>query len=124
MIPSSFVWPLRNLKFIEHGDNPNLVQVFSEFCFESMEPFIAYEDPRNIRGRIAEDGSYDWKNSDLPKRLSKKALQILQKFSWRAPPREIIFLDRKTGGVFIFMGLLGARYNGRDLLLEYLKDVK
>lgn len=122
--PELFRLAAEDLKFIEHGDNPELVRIFSDFCFESVEPFIAPEDPRNIKDRVAADGSYDWKNSDLPRRLTKKALQVLQKFSWRAPPREIIFLDRKTGGVFIFMGLLRARYRGRDLLLKYLGDVK
>ena len=108
------------LRFIESEDHQELRQLFEEFCFESVEPFLEYNDPRNIHQQIAVDGTYDWKNTDLPKRLSKKVLQIIRNFHWRSPPKEIIFLDRKTGGVFIFLSVLNARIRGRDLILKYL----
>ena len=108
------------LRFIESEDHQELRQLFEEFCFESVEPFLEYKDPRNIHQQIAVDGTYDWKNTDLPKRLSKKVLQIIRNFHWRSPPKEIIFLDRKTGGVFIFLSVLNARIRGRDLILKYL----
>lgn len=94
----------RELKFIEPGDDPKLVQLFEEFCGLTIEPFLGQE--------------FDWKNTDLPKRATKKAFEIMQKFSLRAPPEEILFLDRKTGGVFIFLSVLGAKINARELLLN------
>lgn len=112
-----------DLRFIHEQDTAELKKLFEEFCLEMVEPFIAYEDPRNTQGRIAADGTYDWKNSDLPQRLSKKIFQIIRSHTWRTPPREIIFLDRKTGGVFIFLSILRAKIRGRDLLLKYIKMV-
>jgi len=111
------------LKFIADEDPKELRQVFEEFCFESVEPFIEFSDPRNQSQQIDAQGNYDWKNTDLPNRLTKKVFQIVRKFSWRTPPREILFLDRKTGGVFIFLSVLKAKFRGRDLILKYLDKV-
>ena len=111
------------IHFVHEDDSPELKKVFEEFCFETVEPFIEYNDPRNNQGQIDSDGNYDWKNTNLPQRLSKKVFQIVRQFSFRTPPREVIFLDRKTGGVFIFLSVLKAKMKGRDLLLKYLNKL-
>lgn len=113
----------QELGFIHESDDPRLVKIFEEFCFETVEPFIEFGDPRNSHAQIAEDGSYDWKNTDLPNRLSKKVFQIVKDFAWRTPPKEILFLDRKTGGVFIFLSVLRAKFKGRDILMPYIEKV-
>lgn len=99
------------LKFLAETDNPELKQLFEDFCLMTLEPFTDDED-------------YDWGASDLPQRLAKKVFQMIQKFELRPPPREILFLDRKTGGVFIFLSVLKAKVNGRPLLLKYLNKTK
>lgn len=111
------------LKFVADGDPEELRRLFEEFCLESVEPFIEHTDPRNSNQQIDAQGQYDWKNTDLPNRLTKKVFQMVRKFSWRTPPREILFLDRKTGGVFIFLSVLKAKIRGRDLLLKYLDKI-
>ncbi|MNK07855.1 putative protein kinase UbiB [compost metagenome] len=110
-----------NLKFIHDNDHPRLKKIFEDFCFETVEPFLEYNDPRNTNKQIDEQGLYDWKGTDLPQRLSRKVFQIMREFSVRTPPREIIFLDRKTGGVFIFLSVLQAKVRGRDLLMKYIE---
>jgi predicted unusual protein kinase regulating ubiquinone biosynthesis (AarF/ABC1/UbiB family) len=112
------------LGFVRETDSAELRSVFEAFCFETVEPFIEHNDPRNSLGRIDAQGNYDWKNTDLPQRLSKKVFQIARQFSFRTPPREIIFLDRKTGGVFIFLSILKAKMRGRDILLKYLNKME
>lgn len=119
----SFTEAALAIRFIEENDDPELKKFFEEFCFETVEPFIEPHDPRNTRGVIDAEGNYDWKNTDLPQRLSKKVFQIIRKFQFRTPPREIIFLDRKTGGVFIFLAVLRAKVRGRDLLMKYLDKI-
>lgn len=111
-----------DLKFIQQGDPPELVKLFEEFCLMTVEPFL---DPTDPRARLmTPEGLYDWKSSDLPKRLTQKALEIVKGFPLRTPPREVVFLDRKTGGVFIFLSVLGAQIKGRDLILKYLEPVE
>ncbi|WP_413578457.1 ABC1 kinase family protein [Bdellovibrio sp. HCB290] len=111
------------LGFVRQTDSPELKAIFESFCYETVEPFIEHTDPRNTLGVIDAQGNYDWKNTDLPQRLSKKVFQIARQFSLRTPPREIIFLDRKTGGVFIFLSILKAKFRGRDILLKYLNKM-
>lgn len=111
----------QQIGFLNQDDSEALTNSLQEFCFETVEPFLAPEDPRH-QGRVAEDGTYDWKNTDLPQRVSQKGLSLIRNFKWRTPPPEILFLDRKTGGVFIFLSLLKARINGRELLLRYIQS--
>lgn len=95
------------LRFIQEGDDPKLVETFEKFCLQIVEPFQNQE--------------YDWKNTDLPERLSKQVFYIIQNFKLRTPPKEVLFLDRKTGGVFIFLSVLKAKMNSRELIEKYLK---
>lgn len=108
------------LRFIDEKDDPGLRQIFEDFCAMTVEPFLEPGDVRNIDGRIGTDGTYDWKGSDLPQRLTKKVFEMIRQFELRPPPQEILFLDRKTGGVFVFMSVFGAKIKARDMLLKYL----
>lgn len=110
-----------DLHFIRTTDPEGLIKAFTEFCFETVEPFLLPDDPRLQPGVMDADGSYDWKNTDLPQRLSKKVFQVVRNYSWRTPPREILFLDRKTGGVFVFLSVLKAKCAGREVLMRHLK---
>ncbi len=101
----------RELNFLKEQDDPELTQLFENFCLQMVEPFIS-EDP------------YDWKSSQLPDKLSKIVFTMLKKFEVRTPPREILFLDRKTGGVFIFLKVLGSQINGKKILTPYMDKIK
>lgn len=112
----------QKLKFIYENDDLGLLDIFTSFCVETVEPFMLPNDTRQ-KGPMDSEGNYDWKNTDLPKRLSGKVIEILKKYAWRTPPKELLFLDRKTGGVFIILSLLKAKMNSRDILIKYLKDL-
>ena len=75
---------------------------------------------RNLDGKVQPDGTYNWKQTDLPGRVVKKAMQF-KNFDLRSPPQEILFLDRKTGGVFIFLSVLSADINARKIIEPFLK---
>ncbi|MEZ0391378.1 MAG: ABC1 kinase family protein [Pseudobdellovibrionaceae bacterium] len=111
-----------DLKFIDESDSPELKKLFEDFCLMTVEPFLDPQDPaaRNMDA----NGVYDWKKSDLPKRLTQKVLMMIKGFPLRTPPRELVFLDRKTGGVFVFLSVLNAQIRGRELILKYLENVK
>ncbi len=112
----------KDLNFITDTDDPSLIEKFEEFCNQTVEPFLNADDPRQ-KGTVDSDGNYDWKNTDLPQRLSKQVLDILKNYQWRTPPREILFLDRKTGGVFIILSLLKAKMKARPLIMKYLESI-
>lgn len=105
------------LQFIQQEDPPALKKHFQDFCFLTVEPFIS----REVSGSefMSAEGIYDWKQSDLPKRLTAIGMKIIKEFPLRTPPREIVFLDRKTGGVFVFLSVLGAQINSQKLIQKY-----
>ena len=39
---------------------------------------------------------------------------------FRVPPREFVFINRKLIGVYTFIAVLGAEFNGADILEKYL----
>lgn len=117
-----FTLSAKKLKFIYEHDDVGLLELFESFCFETVEPFMLPTDPRQ-KGPMDKHGNYDWKNTDLPKRLSNKVIEILKKYSWRTPPKELLFLDRKTGGVFIILSMLKANMNSREILMQHLNKL-
>ncbi|MBC7419368.1 MAG: AarF/ABC1/UbiB kinase family protein [Bdellovibrio sp.] len=104
-----FMAAAKELGFIIEGDKADYIKAFEDFCYETVEPFTV-------------DGTYHWKDSDLPGRVVKKAIQF-KNFDLRSPPREILFLDRKTGGVFIFLSVMKADINSRKVIDPYLAQV-
>lgn len=94
------------LKFLDKNDPPDLVDLFVNFCELTVEPFSG--------------GEYDFKNSDLPQRLAQIVFKIIQDFPLRSPPQEVIFLDRKTSGVFTFLKVIEAKLDASGLLRSYL----
>ncbi|MBC7465439.1 MAG: AarF/ABC1/UbiB kinase family protein [Bdellovibrio sp.] len=117
-----FLQASSDLGFIIPSDSKEYIKVFSDFCYETVEPFWSVDDPRDVKGKIKPDGTYNWKETDLPGRVVKKAVQF-KNFDLRSPPREILFLDRKTGGVFIFLSVLKANINARKIIAPFLEQV-
>ena len=87
----------RDLKFLKADDRQEIVDLFRDFCDTIIEPFLSPDDPRN-KGQIDAEGRYNYGTTRLPQQVSQKVLKIVQKMIGRTPPREILFLDRKTGG--------------------------
>jgi len=71
-----------------------------------------------------EDGTYDWGASDLAIRsaldMRDAGPRLMMKMKLRTPPREMVFLNRKLLGVFLFLKELGAHVDGRAALDRYL----
>jgi predicted unusual protein kinase regulating ubiquinone biosynthesis (AarF/ABC1/UbiB family) len=96
-----------DLKFIHDDDTPEMIEEFVNLCMLIIEPF---------RG-----GVYNWGETDLPNRVGVSASKLAISFRLRPPPREIVFLDRKMAGVFIFLSVLKAKVDARALLESYLE---
>lgn len=93
-----------SLGILLDDDDPDLVDKFIELCFMFMEPF---------------SGHYDWGKSDLPTRVLDQAKGVITKFRLRTPPKELLFLDRKLGGTFTFLSVLGCKVDSRPLLEKW-----
>ncbi len=100
----------RMLGLILPEDPLQLVEDYVKLTLLIVEPF---SDTKNV---------YDWGISDLPKRVASQGTKIATSYRLRAPPRELIFLDRKLGGVFIFLSVLKCKMAARDLVLAAIEE--
>ncbi len=68
-------------------------------------------EPLHVRGR------YDYGASDLPDRVRRAGLELaLGRGLRRVPPPQLLFIQRKLGGIFMLCQRLGARVATRGLL--------
>lgn len=118
----SFFKGAEGLGFINSSDTPEYIEVFKKFCHETVEPFWHYSDVRNVAKKVKPDGTYNWKTNDLPSRVVKSAFQF-RKFDLRTPPQDLLFLDRKTAGVFMFLNSLSADINARKIITPYFETI-
>ncbi|WP_034729032.1 ABC1 kinase family protein [Bacteriovorax sp. BSW11_IV] len=65
---------------------------------------------------------YDWGATRLADDLLKNGMQMFGKVDIASPPQDIVFLDRKIGGVFMILKILGAKIDLRNLALRYLES--
>lgn len=98
------------LGFLREEDSEQYKTSFAEISELFLEPFSS-------------DGIYDWSKSDLPQRVTRKGAEMIWSAKLRPPPREVVFLDRKMGGVFILLSALGAKIRSRELLEKYFNQV-
>ncbi|HUP56979.1 MAG TPA: AarF/ABC1/UbiB kinase family protein, partial [Bdellovibrionota bacterium] len=111
----------KGLGFLSDEDSPEMIRTFCELSYLFSEPYsprdVEFPAPPEL---MDTDGVYDWGKSDLPNRVARAAARFALSFKLRPPPREIVFIDRKFGGTFIFLSVLGARIEGRSLLKRYM----
>jgi predicted unusual protein kinase regulating ubiquinone biosynthesis (AarF/ABC1/UbiB family) len=100
----------KGLGFIRPGDKDEYIKAFHLFCRQAVEPFTS------------SNSEFDWKENDLPKRVIKNALEF-RKFDLRTPPQELVFLDRKTAGVFMFLSALRAKFSALEVVKPYLESI-
>ncbi len=109
------------LKFLREGDPQSLEDAFWEFCLISVEPFQSRELARSKKLKhYLEDGRYDWGKTDLAERTIQLTIALKDKFPFRAPPADLIFLNRKLSGVFTILTKLKAQIHSRDVMAKYL----
>ncbi len=117
--------------FLTDQDEGELLEHFVGFCELMTEPF--YPPSSWPKGESEEDrkkrspnlfdaqGAYRWGESDLPQRVTRKGGLLAFASRFRSPPREIVFLDRKLAGIFIFLSVLKVQINGQALIRKYLE---
>lgn len=104
-----------------HDDWPEKVlEEFGGVCMAVLEP-LADRKVEVPDYALNDKGEYRWKQSDLPTRVAKRAAVSAINRYFKIPPKEFVFLNRKLVGVYTFISVLEAEFNGRDLLKPYLK---
>ena len=136
--PDSFIEPLREmirgaylgdldrvkagalaLHFVEPHYPEEAQHSFAEVCASVIEPLTARGAMIPAAARGAR-GGYDWRASDLPGRVARRAAKAAFSPYFELPPKEFVFLNRKLIGVYTFIAVLGAEFNGGDIIEKYL----
>lgn len=93
---------------------------FARMCELIVEPF---EQPGSL-GAPKElwnaAGEYRWGETDLPERVGRATALSMLTVHYRLPPRDLIFLHRRLGGLFIMLRALRAESAGRRRLISAL----
>ena len=93
-------------------------QSFANFCLRLLEPLRDVADlPPEMLNR---HGEYRWADSQLMKRAGTQAAESALSRGFSTPSREFAFVARKLTGVFTFIAVLGAEFNGADLLKQHI----
>lgn len=102
------------------ADWPREVQEeFGRVCMAVLEP-LARAQPDADASCFNAQGEYRWKASDLPSRIAKRAARSAISRYFKIPPKEFVFLNRKLVGVYTFISVLDAEFNGQELLRKYI----
>jgi predicted unusual protein kinase regulating ubiquinone biosynthesis (AarF/ABC1/UbiB family) len=93
---------------------------FCDFCEMLLEPLR--EPSRLPREYLNERGEYCWGRSRLMQRVGRQAASSAATRHFATPSREFAMIVRKLTGVFTFITVLDAEFNGHDLVHRYIDD--
>lgn len=112
------------LGFLLPCDQKPVTDAFYDFCRLMVEPFDPSGACTEGRRYFDSDGCYDWACNTLPNRLASQLKEVIRARELRAPPREAIFLDRKSSGLYILLSTLGAKTNASKKLEDALNSIR
>ncbi|HEY9035707.1 MAG TPA: AarF/ABC1/UbiB kinase family protein [Pseudomonadales bacterium] len=92
---------------------------FTALCAAVIEPLCPqyFDVPAEA---LNKKGHYRWRESRLPRRLSKQAAKAALSVHFHVPPGDFVFLSRKLVGVYTFIAALGAEFDGGPLMEQWL----
>ena len=109
------------LQFMRDSWPQNVLEQFGKVCMAVLEPLVPLDNATcDKRAWIDEHGNYLWNESDLPTRIAKTAAKSAVSRYFKIPPKEFVFLNRKLVGVYTFISVLRARFDGEAVLRKYL----
>jgi predicted unusual protein kinase regulating ubiquinone biosynthesis (AarF/ABC1/UbiB family) len=108
------------IRLLRESFPPELRQAFADVCFLIIEPFAEVTAEPPPRELLTAGGAYRWGKSDLPTRVTGTIARASLSRHFRVPPREIVFLHRRLGGLFVLLAVLDAELHGRALLKRFL----
>jgi predicted unusual protein kinase regulating ubiquinone biosynthesis (AarF/ABC1/UbiB family) len=92
--------------------------LFADFCLQLLEPL---RPPARIPAeRLNRRGQYRWATSGLMQRAGKKAVASTATRHFTTPSRDFALIARKLTGVFTFISVLGAEFNGYEAVAAHI----
>ena len=107
------------LDFMSRDWPDDVLDKFGSVCMSVLEPLSPNQSEWPDYA-VNDRGEYRWKQSDLPSRVARQAARSAISRYFKVPPKEFVFLNRKLIGVYTFIAVLNAEFNGEPLLKDYL----
>lgn len=79
------------LNFLDPREEVEVQQTFVDFLLLSMQPFEVDQQP------------FDFSSSEYGQSVRSEALKFTRQLRYSAPPKDLIFLNRKLGGIFMLL---------------------
>ena len=91
---------------------------FIDFCFALLEPL---RPPAQLPAEyLNAEGDYCWGRSQLLRRAGKRAASSAASLDFATPSRDFALIARKLTGVFTFIAVLDAQFNGHALVAPHI----
>lgn len=91
---------------------------FTDLCIAILEPLWSVDElPQAC---LNERGQYRWKESRLMSRAARQANKSSLSIHFELPSAEFTLIARKLIGVFTFISVLGAEFNGNEIAQRYI----
>ncbi|KZZ40602.1 ABC transporter [Oleiphilus sp. HI0130] len=111
-----------SLNFMRPEWPREVLEQFGNVCMAVLEPLVPVASQGIDKAQYCDaQGRYLWNESDLPTRIAKIAARSAVSRYFKIPPKEFVFLNRKLVGVYTFISVLRARFDGEPILREYLE---
>jgi len=109
---------LIGLKCLPGDASEEAQQLFAEFCLQLLEPL---RHPKDLPAEyLNQQGEYCWGESRLMRRAGKQAAISASSRHFSTPSRDFALIARKLTGVFTFIDVLRAEFNGHDKVRVYI----
>ena len=94
-------------------------RMFADFCLTLLEPLRAPDQlpPEHLNRR----GEYRWAESRLMQRAGRMAATTTTSRHFTTPSRDFALIARKLSGVFTFITVLGAEFNGHEIAMAHIR---
>ncbi len=116
----AFIKASIELQFMRAEYPQNVLDDFADVGMDIIEP-LKPDFSNVIPGALNADGDYHWRDSELPKRIAKRAVKASLSKHFAVPPKEFMFVIRKLMGVYAMISALNGQFNGAPLLRPYIK---
>ncbi len=94
-------------------------KLFADFCLTLLEPL---REPSHLpEQHLNRRGEYRWADSKLMRRAGKMAATTTTSRHFTTPSRDFALIARKLTGVFTFISVLGAEFNGHELVMAHIR---
>lgn len=104
-------------------DSKSFEEILKKYHYISSDHSIdlkVIDEYLEILGSPYVGGSYNWGDSIITDQVLKIFPKLLREFKVKSPPQDIIFIDRKIGGVFFILKLIGAEFDPTPIIKKYI----